>query len=511
MSRNLLIGMLAMLIFSACGLTKQNDAVVTPIPSAISSPQSLVTATLGAGTPTITPTVAATATRTTTTNTGSNNPKPNCTVRSDWPVYTVVAGDTLAGIAQRVSSTVNDLTNANCLANANNISVGQQLRVPRLPQQTTKPEITLFRVIGLPVAGGTLDGRSLEWQTRGAAQVLITHIPPSGTNGVVLGKFAANGSLPISKLGSDYAPAATFYLYLLDAAGKEIVNNGNLVSKSVQVSVNNTQPQPTTFTASPNPVVKGSTVTLTWNVPHGNRISLSRLNFNDDGGELIARDLPKSGSFSYTVPADWPTTAISFTLNNSATGGHSADYGYVSISVVGTNTCTIRTDWNLYVVPPGITLEGLAIISGLSQADILYGNCWPNATPFTEGVQMRVPVMPHHKDQTSENPRCASVYVNGNGRPGFIGATQQTSHCFSFVPNTTATVSIAAIPNNAEFIEYWNLSANGNTDVIGTDYDLSNGGYVEFQVGPSMDGVIYAFIYTTAGMIESEQVAVYTE
>lgn len=514
MSRMLTILMASLMLLSACGLERKDEtAVITPIASL--NPN-LVTATPGVNTPTVTATVAPTATptRTTNSNTGNNtgNPRPNCTVRTDWPVYTVVAGDTLAVIAQRVNSTVNDLTAANCLANANTIQVGQQLRVPRLPQQNTTPEITLFRVIGTPVTGGSTDGRSLEWQTRGAAQVLITQIPPSGTGGVVLGKFAASGTLPIGKLGAEYVPTATFYLYLLDASGKEIANNGNLISKLVQVSVSgNNQPQPTTFNASPNPVAKGTALTLTWNVPNANKVSLSRLNFNNDGGELIARDLPKSGSYTYTIPTDWPASNISFTLNDSSTNGHSADYDWLTVSVVPNTTCTVRTDWNLYTPPAGITLEGLANISGLSVADILYGNCWSDATSYGEGVPMRVPVMPYYKDQIAENFRCGGVYINGNGRPGFIGATQQLSHCFSVVPNTTITMNISAIPVNAEWVEYWQLLPNGETNVLGTDNDLSNGAYVEVQVGPGLEGIIYAFIYTTAGMIETEQVAIYTE
>jgi LysM repeat protein len=44
-----------------------------------------------------------------------------CTPRTDWPVYTVVAGDTLAKIARITTSTVAALASANCLADANRI------------------------------------------------------------------------------------------------------------------------------------------------------------------------------------------------------------------------------------------------------------------------------------------------------------------------------------------------------------------------------------------------------
>jgi LysM repeat protein len=51
-------------------------------------------------------------------------------IRTDWPVYTVVRGDTLARIASRYGTTASVLVTANCLSNANYIFAGQQLRVP---------------------------------------------------------------------------------------------------------------------------------------------------------------------------------------------------------------------------------------------------------------------------------------------------------------------------------------------------------------------------------------------
>jgi len=56
-----------------------------------------------------------------------------CIVRTDWPVYVVVRGDTLNKIAQRYGTTAGVLASANCLANINTIYAGQQLRVPPAP------------------------------------------------------------------------------------------------------------------------------------------------------------------------------------------------------------------------------------------------------------------------------------------------------------------------------------------------------------------------------------------
>jgi len=64
-------------------------------------------------------------------------PIPNCTPRADWPTYIVVAGDTLGRVAVRAGTSTAALIQANCLTNANLISVGQVLRVPRQPTPPT--------------------------------------------------------------------------------------------------------------------------------------------------------------------------------------------------------------------------------------------------------------------------------------------------------------------------------------------------------------------------------------
>lgn len=54
-----------------------------------------------------------------------------CTVRTDLPIYTIVAGDTLFSIATRANMTVDDIVRINCLTDRNIIEVGQQLRLTK--------------------------------------------------------------------------------------------------------------------------------------------------------------------------------------------------------------------------------------------------------------------------------------------------------------------------------------------------------------------------------------------
>lgn len=72
----------------------------------------------------------------------------SCAPRADWNFsYTVQSGDTLFRVAQAFGISAADLQTANCLANANQIQVGQVLRVPTqlptaVPQASATPQAT---------------------------------------------------------------------------------------------------------------------------------------------------------------------------------------------------------------------------------------------------------------------------------------------------------------------------------------------------------------------------------
>jgi LysM repeat protein len=135
-----------LLVLSGCNLV--SDTVVIQPGRTLQVNILTATPTGNAGSSaTITP--ASTATRTN-TPAPTQQPIPTrqaCTPRTDWQIYTVVSGDTLGFIAQRTNSTVNALVQANCLVNANSITVGQRLRVPQLP---TTPSI-IGNVVAVPL------------------------------------------------------------------------------------------------------------------------------------------------------------------------------------------------------------------------------------------------------------------------------------------------------------------------------------------------------------------------
>ncbi len=128
--------LLLILTISACSLNQaasESIAELSPAPidtTATFMPTPIVpTATPVASQPTATATFTSTPIQSVAVNSS-----PSCTViRTDLPIYTIVAGDTLSSIARKTNSTTAELAQINCLPDASQIAVGQQLRVPQAP------------------------------------------------------------------------------------------------------------------------------------------------------------------------------------------------------------------------------------------------------------------------------------------------------------------------------------------------------------------------------------------
>ncbi|GAB4520693.1 MAG: hypothetical protein OHK0046_31260 [Anaerolineae bacterium] len=155
--KHLIVISLLMLLLSACNASSRDVIIVT----ATEDVQTL-DPTSQAAVPTATPTATSTPTSTPTATstvvisvpTATPTATTSCVIRTDWVAYTVVAGDTLSRLAQRTGSTTGTLVQGNCLANANVISAGQVLRLPRLPDVTAVPTST-FTPTPTPTATAT--------------------------------------------------------------------------------------------------------------------------------------------------------------------------------------------------------------------------------------------------------------------------------------------------------------------------------------------------------------------
>ena len=113
-----------------------------------------------------------------------------CSVRTDWPTYTVVRGDTLYRIARRYNATTTILVTANCLTNKDRIYAGQQLRVPGAgggATLTPVPSMSVKPITFQPYEGGYLLwwAESGEiWELTGAQSGSLTTYPSRSYGGL---------------------------------------------------------------------------------------------------------------------------------------------------------------------------------------------------------------------------------------------------------------------------------------------------------------------------------------
>jgi len=435
-----LAGALLVIALAACSLSTQS--VTTPVAELPTNTPPTLPTTAPTNAPTNTPPPTATNRPTTSGGSTSGGIVPTaCVPRGDWPIYTVVSGDTLADIARRSNSSVSVLTTANCLSNPNNITVGQQIRVPNVPSAPT-PSIVYFRITAAPIPGGP---QMLEWDTRGAASVLITQIPPSGVNGKSYPNLSATGSMAMPALGAEYAPTATFNLFLRDSGGRDIVgSNGQLISAVVTVAVNGGV-VPYSFTANPNPADRGGQITISWSVPQATGLlSLVLLNQHGGGGTTIANNLGSSGSFVATVPLDY-THGVAFALYGANGTG---DYGYLSVPIRA-EPC------------PFPVYNGNGAVS-FSPATYVSDGCYK----LTPGSTLTLSVPNAPANFTSIEYYFLPVSGIGGGTPG-----------------------------NPNVITSDNNPADGST----ATWAVPMGNYA---------GSIYAFVYGPNGMIETDSIAV---
>lgn len=99
-----------------------------------------------------------------------------CPARADWFTYEVVSGDALGAIAARSGTSVEALSSANCLTNADNIWVGQVLRVPvRLTSQSNTLHITPLPPGALPMVGEVAGKPDLDtcWALNSGTQPIV--------------------------------------------------------------------------------------------------------------------------------------------------------------------------------------------------------------------------------------------------------------------------------------------------------------------------------------------------
>jgi hypothetical protein len=199
------------------------------------------------------------------------------------------------------------------------------------PLQREPARIVSFTASPSPAdPAGTL---RLAWEVRGADSVTLSWVDKS-TRSVSRPELPLSGSLvvPLADVKFSGGDEVWFSIHATDADNDVIHSeNGEPLAETLRVLLW-TDMEIISFTASPDPLERGGTITLTWNAPKAASVGITRLS---PQGDIFltteALDLPSSGTIALMVP-EWYVTSISYYLGaRDARGVLRKAYARVSI------------------------------------------------------------------------------------------------------------------------------------------------------------------------------------
>jgi hypothetical protein len=148
---------------------------------------------------------------------------------------------------------------------------------------------------------------TLNWNVRGASSVTIQWVDKR-SDGVIHAGLPLAGSMSVDLEGVKFSEGDTvrFSLSLYDAQGALMVDaDGRAFEERLGVPLQ-TIMTIASFTASPDPIERGGTVTLAWDAPSAASVGITRLS---EAGDIFleteALDLPARGSIDLQVPGNY--------------------------------------------------------------------------------------------------------------------------------------------------------------------------------------------------------------
>jgi len=176
-----------------------------------------------------------------------------------------------------------------------------------------RPQIVSFSARPSPAdPSGTI---TLTWSVRGADSVTVSWVDKN-TNSVAFSQLALSGSLSVEVSGVKFSGGdhVQFTVTAHDAEGQLMLKeNGRAVATRLSVPLA-TELTIASFTASPDPVERGGTVTLAWDAPNAHSAGITRL--STDGATFLtteAFEFAEAGSIAIPVPEEY-TTSVTYYL-----------------------------------------------------------------------------------------------------------------------------------------------------------------------------------------------------
>jgi hypothetical protein len=256
--------------------------------------------------------------------------------------YTVKLGDNLWMLAEKYLGSgqaywaIVGATNAKhevdssfaYIENPNLIHPGGKLLIPPstdTPQPTPvsggAPQILSFTASPSPADPTGIV--TLNWKVRGADSVTLKWAKQNKEDEVHC-HLSLSGSMSIlvSTVNFEGGDHLQFWVAAMDAKDEVVVDvKGKAVEQQLQVPLK-TEMTIASFTASPDPIERGGTVTLTWDVRNPSHVSITRL--TPDGillpENVEAPNIAASGSMALSVPEKY-VTAVTYYLGASDANG----------------------------------------------------------------------------------------------------------------------------------------------------------------------------------------------
>lgn len=509
-------------------------------------------------TQTVAPTVTALPNTNTGNNTGNNtntgNPQPACFPRNDWPLYTVLGGDTLASIARRVGSTSRDLTAANCLRNPDLISPGQTLRVPRLPQQP-QPQPQQPGAVGYVTVNPYLSYSSSGY-TVDPGLVLALTWPEARRDASRVEFYQSRGGV-VTLAGTDSTPgdgavitwsspvnAETFVYALAYFSG----GTQQTTLAPVRVTSTNTNPvDPGAVYVAPYLRLDGtryivaSGVELTINWPNAPTTQSSRVEFwmtyaGAGNSEMIGSDtnMNDGASIRFTPQTNGVIYAVAWRSNGSTLTSRSAEVGIESRARVQGDVVPspyVGTTGGAYGLRTGaqVTLSWPQVPTGeVSQVEFTLINengsisslgldtnlndgasvMW-TVTNFGRGTIHAAAPLPGQNHEFVESRKLAVYSVDivivepAVGRITASPIVRDESGLLVLQNGATVTVTWPEAPTTNEVtrVEFYftPLAAGSPPSVIGTDTSIGDGASISYVVPAGVSGYVGARAFLADG------------
>lgn len=480
-----------------------------------------------------------------------NQPRPVCFPRNDWPIYTVVRGDTLGSIARRVGSTTGELAAANCLTNPDLISNGQGLRVPRLPAPVITPPpgnagiVTVFPYIsysstGYMVAQGA--SLTLTWPEarRDAARVEFYQSRGGVVSTIGADSFPADGAVVAWT-----APSNETFVY-----ATAYMANGSQQSTISPVRVISTSPDPVDPGAvyvSPYLYLDGTryivaantTVTINW--PNAPVTQSSRVEFyityaGSGTTERIGTDnnMGDGASISYAPRSAGVIYATAFRTNGSTLNSRSAEIGIEAQSRIQGDVVVspyVRTEGSSYGLRTGSTVtlawtqppvgessqaeftlvtESGAVTSLGLDTNLSDGVSvqW-TVTPFTRGQIYAASPLPGQNRPFVESRRLPVFSIDivivepAIGQIVASPIVRNENGLIVLAANTPVTLTWPEAPQTAEVtrVEFFltPTGAGASPSLIGTDSNINDGASISTPFSQGVIGYLMARAYLSDG------------